>query len=198
MSENPYHPRPDGQDLKAALETLRSGGVILYPTDTIWGLGCDALNVEALARINRIKGRAADKNAIILLENENQLQSYVEEVPEVAYQLIEYTERPLTIIYSGAKNLPPELIAEDGSIGIRIVKHPFTSPLLQRFRRPIVSTSANFSGQSAPAHFHDIDPEIIEAVDYTVQYGQEEAAGDAQPSMIMKLEPGGKFSFLRK
>lgn len=188
---------PDSGDLRQALETLRTGGVILYPTDTIWGLGCDALNPQALARINEIKGRDAGKNAIILLENDNQLQSYVEEVPEVAYELIEYTDRPLTIVYSGAKNLPEQLIAEDGSIGIRIVDHPFCSQLIQRFRRPIVSTSANFSGQASPRNFLEIDPDILDQVDYVVQYGQDNPEL-GQASIIMKLEPGGRFEFLRK
>lgn len=188
---------PDSGDLRQALETLRTGGVILYPTDTIWGLGCDALNPQALARINEIKGRDAGKNAIILLENDNQLQSYVEEVPEVAYELIEYTDRPLTIVYSGAKNLPEQLIAEDGSIGIRIVNHPFCSQLIQRFRRPIVSTSANFSGQASPRNFLEIDPDILDQVDYVVQYGQDNPEL-GQASIIMKLEPGGRFEFLRK
>lgn len=188
---------PDSGDLRQALETLRTGGVILYPTDTIWGLGCDALNPQALARINEIKGRDAGKNAIILLENDNQLQSYVEEIPEVAYELIEYTDRPLTIVYSGAKNLPEQLIAEDGSIGIRIVNHPFCSQLIQRFRRPIVSTSANFSGQASPRNFLEIDPDILDQVDYVVQYGQDNPEL-GQASIIMKLEPGGRFEFLRK
>src|SRR5690606_20511327 len=140
-------------DINQALETLRNGGLILYPTDTIWGIGCDATNPEAVERVFRLKGRDPAKSLIVLLDSDHQLQSYVTEVPDVAYQLIEYTERPLTIVYSGAKNLPPNLLAPDGSIGIRIVKHPFCSPLLQRFRKPIVSTSANISGHPAPTNF---------------------------------------------
>lgn len=187
----------DPNDLKNALETLRTGGVILYPTDTIWGLGCDALNREAIHKINTLKGRDQSKSLIILLENENQLQSYVREVPEVAYQLIEYSERPMTIIYSGAKNLPEELIGPGETIAIRVVRHPFCSPLLQRFRRPLVSTSANLSGHPNPANFAEIHPELIEKVDYVVQYGQD-TTGDGRPSILMKLEPGGKFEFIRK
>ncbi len=187
----------DPHDLKQSLETLRSGGVILYPTDTIWGLGCDALNKEAIEKIYTLKGRDKGKSMIILLENENQLQSYVREVPEIAYQLIEYSERPMTIIYPGAKNLPEELIGPDGSIAIRVVKHEFCTPLLQRFRRPIVSTSANLSGQDSPGNFGEIHPDLIGQVDYVVQYGQE--SGDrGQASILMKLEPGGKFEFIRK
>lgn len=189
--------RPEAQDLKNALSTLREGGVLLYPTDTIWGLGCDPHHLPALQKIQQIKGRSEEKRFILLLENENQLDSYVREVPEVAYQLIEYAERPLTIIYSGAKNLPDELIGEDQTIGIRIVKHPFCSALLQRWRKPLISTSANFSGKPSPGSFAQIDPALREQVDYVVQYGQE-ITGDGQPSILMKLEPGGKFAFIRK
>src|SRR5690606_10955755 len=137
-------------DINQALETLRHGGVILYPTDTIWGIGCDATNPDAVDKVFRLKGRDAAKSLIILLDSVGKLPSYVQEVPEIAYRLIEYTERPLTLVYSGAKNLAPNLLAGDGSVGIRIVDHPFCSPLLQRFRKPIVSTSANISGQPAP------------------------------------------------
>jgi len=184
-------------DINSALEVLRSGGVILYPTDTIWGIGCDATNPEAVDRVFRLKGRDHAKSLIILLDNDNKLQSYVQEVPEIAYQLIEYTERPLTIVYSGAKNLAPNVLADDGSIGIRIVEHPFCSLLLQRFRKPIVSTSANSSGQPPPANFSEIDQALIEAVDHVVSYGQEDLRRGAA-SIVMKLEPGGQFSFIRK
>lgn len=184
-------------DIKKALDTLRNGGLILYPTDTIWGIGCDATNPEAVDRVFRLKGRDQSKSLIILLDSDHKLQSYVQEVPEVAYQLIEYTERPLTIVYSGAKNLAPNLLAPDGSIGIRIVRHPFCSALLQRFRQPIVSTSANISGQPAPASFGEIDQTIIDGVDYVVPYGQEDMRRGSA-SIVMKLEPGGQFSFIRR
>ena len=137
----------DKEDLKQALDTLKAGGVILYPTDTIWGLGCDATNPEAVEKIYAIKGRDKGKSLIVLLENDYQLEGYVQEVPEVAYQLIEVADKPLTIIYSQAKNLAANVVAEDGSIGIRIVKHPFCEELIKRFRKPIVSTSANISGK---------------------------------------------------
>lgn len=185
------------EDLEKALQVLLAGGVILYPTDTIWGIGCDATNSEAVEKVYQLKGRAKDKSLIILLENENRLSSYVQEIPEVAYQLIEYAERPLTIIYSDAKNLAQNLVAEDGSIGIRIVKHPFCEKLIQRFKRPIVSTSANISGAPSPKNFAEISDEIKQHVDYVVQYGQ----GDLTPkqaSTIMKLSPSGAFSFIRK
>lgn len=185
-------------DINQTLETLRSGGLILYPTDTIWGIGCDATNAAAVDRIFRLKEREQAKSLIILLDGDHKLASYVQEIPEVAYQLIEYTDRPLTIIYSGAKNLAPNLLAEDGSIGIRIVtQHPFCSRLLQRFRKPIVSTSANLSGLPAPANFSEIDPAIIAGVDHVVTYGQDDTRRGTA-SVVMKLEPDGRFEFIRR
>lgn len=189
--------RFEKQDLQAALDSLRNGKVILYPTDTIWGLGCDALNPDAIDRIYTLKGRDRNKSMLILLENENQLLSYVKEVPEVAYQLIEYSERPMTIVYAGAKNLPENLLAADGSIGIRIVRDPFCQELIRRFRRPIVSTSANLSGELSPEHFDEISEQLKEEVDYIVNYGQQRREKRA-PSIIMKLDASGKFEFLRK
>jgi L-threonylcarbamoyladenylate synthase len=138
------------QEIEKTLQVLKEGGVILYPTDTVWGLGCDATNETAVAKVNEIKGRAADKSLIVLLDNDSKLQSYVAEIPDVAYELIEYAENPLTIIFSGAKNLAKNVINTDGSIGIRVVKHNFCEQLLQRFRKPIVSTSANLSGEPTP------------------------------------------------
>lgn len=189
--------RADKKDLDQALETLRSGGLILYPTDTIWGIGCDATNEEAVQRVFDLKGRQKEKSMILLLHNDNQLASYVSEVPEVAYELIEVSDRPLTIIYSNGKNLAPSVLAADGSVGIRVVDHPFCTPLLQRFRKPIVSTSANLSGEPAPKSFHDIDERIKSGVDYVVKYGQE-LIGDGRPSTVMRLDASGKFEFLRK
>lgn len=184
-------------DINQALDVLRDGGLILYPTDTIWGIGCDATNPDAVEKVFGLKGRDQGKSLIVLLDSENKLQGYVQEVPEIAYQLIEYTERPLTIVYSGGKNLAPNLLAADGSIGIRIVEHAFCSPLLRRFRKPIVSTSANLSGQPAPKNFTGIAPEIIDGVDYVASYGQEDPSHGVA-SVVMKLEPGGKFSFIRR
>lgn len=185
------------QDIEKSLEVLRNGGLILYPTDTIWGIGCDATNEKAIERINKLKGRSKSKNLIILLENENNLTSYVHEVADVAYELIEYTEKPLTIIYTGAKNLPYSLIADDGTIGIRIVKHDFCEELIRRFRKPIISTSANLSNHAAPKNFSEIDPEIIEGVDYVVEYQQDDVEERAA-STIIKLGPSGQFEFIRK
>lgn len=184
-------------EVNKALEVLRSGGLILYPTDTIWGIGCDATNEVAVKKVLDLKGRSEGKSMIILLDNDTKLQSYVAEVPDIAYDLIEYSEKPLTIIYSDAKNLAPNVINENGSIGIRIVNHDFCEQLLQRFRLPIVSTSANLSGQPAPANFPEISQEILDGVDYVVDWEQE-LMEPKTPSTIMKLEPDGRFVFIRK
>jgi len=185
------------EEINKALEVLKTGGVILYPTDTIWGLGCDATNAEAVDKILKIKNRPAEKSLIILLDADHKLQSYVQEIPEVTYDLIEYAENPLTIVFSGAKNLAPNVINADGSVGIRIVKHDFCTQLIQRFRKPIVSTSANLSGQTSPKFFDDIDPEIISGVDYVVDFEQESRTAK-KPSTIMKLSSSGQFEFIRK
>jgi L-threonylcarbamoyladenylate synthase len=184
-------------EIDKALSILKNGGVILYPTDTVWGLGCDATNEAAVAKINLIKGRASDKSFIILLDNDNKIQSYVSEVPDVAYELIEYSENPLTIIFSNAKNLAPGVINNDGTVGIRIVKHDFCLQLLQRFRKPITSTSANISGSPTPQTFDEISEEIKDAVDYIVDWEQQ-ITTPKKPSTIMKLGPGGQFSFIRR
>jgi L-threonylcarbamoyladenylate synthase len=184
------------EDLKQALQTLRDGGIVLYPTDTIWGLGCDATNPEAVRRIFKIKQREDARSMLVLMENPNMLNAYVKEIPEVAWQLIEVTDKPLTIVYPGAKNLAHNLIAEDGSIGIRITTETFTEHLIQQFRRPIVSTSANLSGKPSPQNFAEIGIEIVSAVDYVVKYRQEETA-KAVASSIIKLGTGGEIQIIR-
>jgi L-threonylcarbamoyladenylate synthase len=183
--------------LKKALEVLKGGGVILYPTDTIWGIGCDATNEEAVKRIYEIKKREDSKSMLVLMENPALLDRYVDEVPEVAWDLVEISTTPLTVIYPGAKNLANNLIAEDGSIGIRFTKEEFTSKLLQRLRRPLVSTSANISGGKSPAFFDEISDEIKNAVDYIVEYRQDDQT-PAIPSSIIKLGPGGQIDIIRK
>lgn len=184
-------------EINKALAVLRAGGLILYPTDTIWGIGCDATNEKAVAKVFKLKGRSESKSLILLLDNDNKLPSYVNGVPDIAYDLIEYAEKPLTIVYSGAKNLAANVIAEDGSVGIRVVKHAFCKQLIQQFRKPIVSTSANLSGEPAPASFEDIAKEIIEGVDYVVPEIFNEATSKL-PSTIIKLEADGRFNFIRK
>ena len=184
-------------EINKVLEVLKTGGIILYPTDTVWGLGCDATNAEAVAKIYALKNRAGNKGMIILLDTENKLQGYVQEVPDIAYDLIEYSEKPLTIIYPGAKNLAINVISEDKTIGIRIPKHDFCQQLIQRFRKPIVSTSANISGEPSPVNFSKIDQKIIDGVDYVVDLEQE-SNEVKQISTIMKLAIDGQFTFIRK
>lgn len=184
-------------EIEKALNILKNGGVILYPTDTVWGLGCDATNENAVTKISTIKGRSEDKSFIVLLDTDNKIQSYVTEVPEVAYDLIEYAENPLTVIFSGAKNLAKNVINQDGSVGIRIPKHEFCQQLLQRFRKPITSTSANISGESTPLLFDEISEEIKNAVDYIVDWEQE-IMTPKKASAIIKIGPGGQFSFIRR
>lgn len=185
------------KDIKKALEVLKGGGVILYPTDTIWGLGCDATNEKAVQRIYEIKKRSDQKSMLVLLDNENKIPSYISEMPEIAWDLIELADKPLTIIYSNAKNLAKNLIAEDGSIGIRISKDEFNQKLIQRFRKPIVSTSANISGEASPQSFSEISQEILDSVDYVVEWKQNDFT-KAQPSSIIKLGPGGEVQIIRK
>lgn len=184
-------------EIDKTLEILKAGGIILYPTDTIWGIGCDATNPDAVDKIFRLKGRDAKKSMIILLDTEHKLEGYVREVPPIAYDLIEYAENPLTIIYSQAKNLAANVIHEDGSIGIRVVRHSFCQQLIQRFRKPIVSTSANISGEPSPANFSEVSDKIISGVDYTVNLQQEDQT-PRKPSAIMKLAPDGLFTFIRR
>ena len=184
------------EDLKKACDVLRKGGLILYPTDTIWGIGCDATNEEAVQRVYTLKQRADNKAMLLLLGNEARLESYVQEVPEIAWSLIEVADRPLTLIYPGARNLAPNLIAEDGSVGIRITREEFSRRLCEQFRRPVVSTSANISGQPAPHTFQEIAEEIKQGVDYIVQYRQDDQTA-AQPSSIIKLGAGGLFQIIR-
>lgn len=184
-------------EVAKAFKIIQDGGIILYPTDTIWGIGCDATNTEAIQRIYRLKQRDEAKSMIILLDNDNKLQSYVSEVPDIAYDLIEFAENPLTLVMPGAKNLSPALINKDGSIAIRIVKNDFCEQLIQRMRKPLVSTSANISGKASPQYFSQVDQEIIDGVDYVVDIDQH-SMEIKNPSTIMRLEPDGRFEFLRR
>jgi L-threonylcarbamoyladenylate synthase len=184
-------------DLKPALEALRNGGVILYPTDTIWGLGCDATNREAVKKIFSIKQRMDDKSMLILLDDEDLIPEYVAHVPEIAWNIIEVADKPITIIYPGAVNLAEGIAANDGSVGIRIVKDEFCSRLIHKFGKPIVSTSANISGQPWPSGFHKIDQHIVQAVDYVVKYRQDEEL-NGKPSGIIKLGVNGEVKVIRE
>ncbi|MBE9585227.1 threonylcarbamoyl-AMP synthase [Mucilaginibacter sp. JRF] len=184
-------------EVAKALKVIQDGGIILYPTDTIWGIGCDATNTEAVKKIFALKQREEAKSMIILLDTDNKLQSYVREVPDIAYDLIEYAENPLTLVMPGAKNISEALIATDGSVGIRVAKHPFCEQLIQRLRKPLVSTSANISGQPSPQNFGEIAQDIIEGVDYVVDIDQHDTSLK-KPSTIMRLAPDGRFEFLRR
>lgn len=183
-------------DLNSSLKTLAEGGVILYPTDTIWGIGCDATNSKAIEKVFGIKKRAESKSLIILVDSEQMLAHYVSQVPDIVHDLIEQYDRPLTIIYPSAQNLPRNLVASDGSIAIRVVRHPFCQQLISRFGKPITSTSANISGMPSPASFQSISAEVLQSVDYTVFYDRENPRA-AIPSTIIRINLHGEFEIIR-
>lgn len=176
---------------------MAEGGIILYPTDTIWGIGCDATNEEAVRRVYEIKQRSDSKAMLVLVDSSVKVDFYVQDVPEVAWDLIELADKPLTIIYSGARNLASNLLAEDGSVGIRVTNEDFSKRLCQQFRKAIVSTSANISGQPSPGNFNEISEEVKSAVDYIVGYRQEEM-DRPKPSSIIKLDKGGVIKIIRE
>ncbi len=183
-------------DIKKACEVLQAGGIILYPTDTIWGIGCDATNEKAVQRIYELKQRTDNKAMLVLMDAAGKLETYVDEVPDIAWDLIEVTDKPLTLIFTKAKNLATNLLAGDGSVGIRITREAFSKRLCEAFRKPLVSTSANISGEPFPSCFSDISETIKQGVDYVVQFRQEEKR-EAQPSGIIKLDAGGLVQIIR-
>ena len=203
------------EDIKNAVETMRKGGVILYPTDTVWGIGCDATNAEAVKRVYEIKQRDDSKALICLVDSDARMQRYFRNVPDVAWQLIDSltggqahcevstthgacpSVRPTTLILDGAINLAQNLIAEDGSVGMRITNEPFSKELCYRFQKAIVSTSANISGEPAAQNYGDIDPRIIEAVDY-VCWSRRQEHKPHTPSSIIKLKENGEVTVIRK
>nr|WP_312322153.1 L-threonylcarbamoyladenylate synthase [Soonwooa sp.] len=182
--------------MEKTIESLQNGGTILYPTDTIWGIGCDATNPEAIKKVFDIKHRDANKSMIILVENEKRLQDFVE-VPEMAWEIIDLSEKPITIVYESAKGLPKEALAEDGSIGIRLIKDDFCKKLISKLNKPIVSTSANLSGDKSPLKFSDISQEIIDAVDYAVEENREKISKYSGSSVI-KVWKNGQIKVLRE
>jgi len=189
-------------DIKKAVECMRKGGVILYPTDTVWGIGCDATNAEAVKRVYEIKQREDSKALICLVDSDARMQRYFRNVPDVAWQLIDSLKeatdaKPTTLILDGAINLAPNLIAEDGSLGIRITNEPFSKELCFRFQKAIVSTSANISGEPAAQNYCDIDPRILEAVDY-VCWSRRQEHKPHIPSSIIKLKENGEVTVIRK
>lgn len=183
-------------DINRAIETLAKGGLILYPTDTIWGIGCDATRPEAVKRVFDLKRRADSKALIVLLDSADKLDHYVVDVPEMALELIEVAVNPLTIIYEGAYNVAPALLGDNDSLGVRIPQDDFTQQLCARFGKPIVSTSANISGEPSPATFADISKEIIEGVDYVVSHRQDDAT-PRKASNIIRLNSNGTFKIIR-
>ncbi|MDR0422797.1 MAG: threonylcarbamoyl-AMP synthase [Proteiniphilum sp.] len=184
-------------DIRKACEVLRRGGLILYPTDTVWGIGCDATCEKAVSRIYALKRRDSDKSMLVLMDSPARLQTYVRDVPDIAWSLTEVSDRPLTIIYDGARNLAPNLIAADGSIGIRITSEAFSMALCRCFRKPVVSTSANVSGEPSPASFSQIGPAIREGVDYIVEYGRE-ARVNPRHSEIVKIGADSSVKIIRR
>lgn len=190
-------PKEWRDDIREAVNVMNRGGVILYPTDTIWGLGCDATNEEAVKKIYEIKHRIDSKALITLVDSDVKIEFYVREVPDVTWDLIEFSEKPLTIIYDNARNLASNLLAEDGSAGIRVTKEPFSRELCMRMKRAIVSTSANISGEPSPKNFNDISDEIKDAVDYICTSRREEKK-NPPASSIIKLGTGSEVKVIRE
>lgn len=184
-------------EVKKAVEVMRAGGVILYPTDTVWGIGCDATNAEAVKRIYEIKRRDDSKAMICLVDSEARLSRYVRHVADVTWDMIELATKPLTIIFDGATGLAPNLIAEDGSVGMRVTREEFSKELCYRMQKPVVSTSANISGEETPRKFSEISEEIKNAVDYVVNYSRQ-GKEKHKPSSIIKMKENGEFTIIRE
>ena len=185
------------EDVKLALNILRKGGVILYPTDTIWGLGCDATNQDAVAKIYNIKKRRENKSLIVLVNGFVMLERYVRNVPEAAAEILDVSDKPITIIYPEGKNLAPGVCNEDGSVGIRITDDDFCLELITRFRKPVISTSANYSDTPSPSDFSEIEDEIIRSADYVVKYRQTDI-NKKTPSSIIKIDDNGVIKIIRQ
>lgn len=194
-------PKPQSEsvfrdDIREAVRVMQSGGVILYPTDTIWGIGCDACNENAVRRVFEIKRRAEAKSVISLVDSEVKVEFYVRSVPDVAWQLWECSDEPLTLVLDGARNLASGVIASDGSVALRVTREAFSRQLCMRMKRAIVSTSANIAGEPAPRCFSEISPEILQAVDYVCLSRRDEAPRQA-PSHIIKIGPSGEVKIIR-
>lgn len=184
------------EDLDEAVRVMRAGGIILYPTDTVWGIGCDARNEEAVRRIYALKQRADAKSMLVLVDGLPMLERIIPEIPSVAYDMIELTIRPMTIIYDEAVGVARNLLAEDGSLGVRVSKETFSIALARQLRAPLVSTSANISGEPTPAVFSGVSQAIIDGVDYVVRYRQTDERS-AAPSQIVKLSKDGSVRIIR-
>ncbi len=183
------------ETIQQAIHILKKGGLILYPTDTVWGIGCDATNADAVDKIYALKQRQEEKAMICLVSDFKMLNQFVENVPEVAYDILKYAAKPTTIVYDDPIRVAENVVGKDNTLGIRVCKDKFCNQLIRKFRKPIVSTSANFSGQATPKIFQQIDPKIIEAVDYVVE-GNKNKPG--KPSAIIKLSLDGKVTVIRK
>ncbi|MCQ2311321.1 MAG: threonylcarbamoyl-AMP synthase [Paludibacteraceae bacterium] len=195
--------RYDKDDLQQAVQTMRAGGIILYPTDTVWGIGCDATNEDAVRKIYALKQREDSKSMLCLLDGAGKLQGYVD-IPDAAWQLLEATapeegleQRPLTIVYPNARNMAPSLVAEDGSVGIRITDEPFSKALCEHLHHPIVSTSANISGQATAKNFKQISEEVKNGVDYVCRFRRNDNT-EKKPSVIIKVGIGNDIEIIRK
>lgn len=184
------------EDIIRSLEILEKGGTLLYPTDTVWGIGCDATNTRAVDRIFSIKGRTESKSLIVLLDTFEKLSVYIEKIPEITADLLASISNPVTIIYSNARKLAPKVVAQDGTVGIRIVKDAFCEELIRRFGKPIVSTSANLSGFDPPAVFSQISDDIKKSVDYIVHHKQDSFTR-VKPSTIIRLNDDGMYTIIR-
>lgn len=184
------------EEIQKCIEVLKAGGVILYPTDTVWGLGCDATNEKAVKKIYDIKQRDDAKSLITLVCNDGMLQKYIKEVPELAWDIIDLATKPTTIIYPEGKNLAQNALAKDGSIGIRLIKNDFCNKLIYKFNKPIISTSANLSGELTPIDFQSISEVIKSNVDYIVNPQLDE--GNHQSSSVLKLALNGEIKVIRK
>ena len=182
--------------MEKIIEILKSGGTILYPTDTIWGIGCDATNLDAVNKIFEIKKREKNKSMIILVESEKRLQDLVD-VPEMAWEIIDLSEKPVTLIYDNPRNLPKEILAEDGSIGIRLVKDDFCKKMISKLSKPLISTSANFSGEKSPMKFSDISQEMVDLVDYAVEENREKVS-QYSGSSIIRIWSDGRIKVIRE
>lgn len=183
-------------EIHKAFEVIQSGGIILYPTDTVWGIGCDATNADAVAKIYKLKQRAETQSMIVLMNGEKMLYNVFKDIPEVAWQILEVSDKPTTLILDQPRNIAPNLIAADNTLGMRLVKEPFCYKLLERMKKPLVSTSANLSGKPTPMSFKDIDPVIIKGVDYVVNLHRDKIGG--KPSTIIKLTNDAQVKVLRK
>ena len=185
------------EEILNAVKVLKNGGIILYPTDTLWGIGCDATNYKAVQKVYKLKKRIGTNSLIILLDKEKKIINYVKNIPEILWDLLKNIDSPTTIIYPNAKNLAKNVIAKDKSIAIRIVRDEFCKKLINLFNKPIVSTSANISGEPTPIIFHNISNEIIENVDYVVKIDHDKL-NKVKPSTIIKLKENGEYDVLRQ